>query len=443
MEKRGATIAALATPPGKGGIAIVRISGERAEELLQKVFKPLKATVPWESHRMMYGMVYEQEEIVDKCMAVLMRAPRSYTREDVAELQLHGGEYIAQRVLKRLYQLGAEPAQPGEFTRRAFLNGRIDLSRAEAVMSLISAQGAKAGKAAMRQLQGGAFTFIHGIQKELVNMLAGIEAVIDFPDEVDEVQTGKEIAAKTETLLHQLYDACDERSARFLDSGMEVIIFGPPNVGKSSLFNALMMEERAIVTDIPGTTRDIVRGSILIDGLRVNLSDTAGIHEKAENIEKIGVERAIGAMNNADLLLVVIDGGSPLTKEEHILIAQTKDKPRILLQSKSDLCSSPYLDHAILFSAHTGEGLDQIKAAIVNAAGDPLDNQLTLERHIRLARQAAEALDEAKQALDEGDSVDLCAVHLQTALRILGRITGDQVDEELLDTVFSNFCVGK
>lgn len=443
MDKRDATIAALATPPGIGGIAIVRISGDRAEEFLHKVFKPLKADAPWESHRMLYGKVYDQEEVVDECMAVIMRAPRSYTREDVAELQLHGGEYIAQRVLKLLYSLGAEPALPGEFTRRAFLNGRLDLSRAEAVMSIVSAQGTKASKAAMRQLQGGAFTFIHAIQKELVDMLSGIEAALDFPDEVDEVQTVEEMAQRAAALSEKLNSACNERSARFLDAGMEVIIFGPPNVGKSSLFNALMMEERAIVTDIPGTTRDIVHGSILIDGLRINLSDTAGIHENAENIEKIGVERAIGAMHNADLLLVVVDGGSPLTREEHVLLGQTEDKPRILLQSKSDLSALPYLEDAILFSAHTGEGMDQVKAAIVKAAGDPLDSQLTLERHILLASQAAEALDEATTALQQGDSIELCAVHLQTALRTLGRITGDHVDEELLDAVFSNFCVGK
>ena len=443
MDRQELTIAALATPPGRGGIAIVRVSGRKAEELLKLVFRPEGSVDDVESHRMMYGKIFDGREAVDECMAVLMRAPRSYTREDVAELQLHGGDYVAQRVLKLLYDHGAAPAEPGEFTRRAFLNGRLDLSRAEAVMSLISAQGEKASRAAMRQLEGGAFTFIHGIQKELVDMLSGVEAVLDFPDEVDETETSEKLAVKAGELAERLAGACNERSARFLDSGMEVTIFGPPNVGKSSLFNALMMEERAIVTDIPGTTRDIVYGSILIGGLRVNLSDTAGIHESTENIEKIGVERALGAMHTADLLLVVVDGSSPLTREEHALIMQTEGRPRVLLQSKSDLCGSPYLDNIILFSSHTGEGMDKVKEAIVKAAGEPLDSQLTLERHIQLARQAAQTLEEARESFQKGESIDLCAVHLQDALRILGRITGDHVDEALLDAVFSNFCVGK
>lgn len=437
------TIAALATPPGTGGIAIVRLSGPEAESLLRKVFKPASSTCAWDSHVLMYGKVMDKDGVLDECMAVLMRAPRSYTREDVAELHLHGGEYIARSVLKLLFSLGARPAEAGEFTRRAFLNGRLDLSRAEAVMSLISAKGAQASRAAVRQLEGGTMAFVRSAQEKLTGMLAAVSAALDFPDEVDEAETAAETAAKARELSKTLADACDERGARLLNTGLEVTICGMPNVGKSSLFNALMMEERAIVTDEPGTTRDLLHGSILLDGLRVNLCDTAGIRETVGLVEQIGVERARGAVGGADLLLLVIDGSVPVHREAQRLMQETEGRSRVLLQSKADLNRNLLMEGAILFSAKTGEGLEEVKRAIAEAAGTPEDSTLTLERHMVLAREAAAHLDEAAEALERGDAVDLCAVHLDAALQSLGRVTGDRVDEQLLDAVFSTFCVGK
>lgn len=437
------TIAALATPPGKGGIAVIRISGPRAEEVLRLVFAPKGRNHLWDSHYMMYGRVLDGGEAIDECMAVLMRAPRSYTLEDVAELQLHGGEFIAQRVLKLLYGMGVEPAGPGEFTRRAFLNGRIDLSQAEAVMRQISAQGEQASRAAMRQLEGGAFTFVRTVREQVTELLSYIEAVLDFPEEVEEDQTREALSSQARQIAKDLEKNCDARSARFLETGMEVTIYGLPNVGKSSLFNALMMEDRAIVTDIPGTTRDVLRGSILLDGLRVNLSDTAGIHEQSDVVESIGVERAVNAMRQADLLLVVIDGSAPLTREAHALLNQTEGRERLLLQSKADLGRVALNEGAISFSAHTGEGLEEIKRAIVAKAGMQTDHQLTLERHVRLGTEAAQALNMAADAVEGGVDIDLCAVHLHEALACLCRITGENAEEGLLDAVFAGFCVGK
>lgn len=442
-EHMNTTIAALATPSGKGGIAVIRISGPRAEEVLRTVFTPKGQQHLWDSHYMMYGFVHDGGEAIDECMAVLMRAPRSYTMEDVAELQVHGGEFVAQRVLKLLYSLGVEPAAAGEFTRRAFLNGRIDLSQAEAVMRQISAQGEQASRAAMRQLEGGAFTFVRGISERVTELLSYVEAVLDFPEEVEESETREALSKKARAIAEELEKNCDARSARFLDTGLEVTIYGLPNVGKSSLFNALMMEDRAIVTDIPGTTRDVLRGSILLDGLRINLSDTAGIHEQSDVVETIGVERAVNAMRQADLLLVVIDGSAPLTREAHALLNQTEGKKRILLQSKSDLGRVALNEGAISFSAHTNEGLDEIKKAIVEKADIQTDHQLTLERHILLGSKAAQALYTAANAVEQGVDIDLCAVHLHEALGCLGQITGENVVEGLLDAVFASFCVGK
>ncbi len=437
------TIAAVATAPGIGGIAIIRISGPQALLVLQQVFVPKGKRNLFEDRYMMVGTLMDGDLQVDECMAVYMKAPATYTREDVAELHVHGGEWVVDKALKMLFDRGVLPAEPGEFTRRAFLNGRIDLSSAEGVMKIISARGQQAASAALRQLKGGAFTFIHDKQQRLLDILASVEATIDFPDEVDESQRIPELKEMTKALAKELLEASDERSARLLDSGFEVTIFGPPNVGKSSLFNSLLMKEAAIVTDIPGTTRDVLRGSVLFDGLRVNLNDTAGIHENTDFIEQLGVEKALGAMNGADLLLVVVDGSGPLRREDYSLINQTEGKNRLILQSKSDLNSRPMLEDALLFSAKTGDGLEQVRDAIVKAAGEPSDSALTLQRHIVLAKQAANCLLDAAQAMDEEVPLDLVAIDLQAALSHLGAITGEQVDEKLLDEIFSTFCVGK
>ncbi len=437
------TIAALATAPGQGGIAILRISGSQAESLLNISFRPLGGQ-GFESHRLVFGHAMDGDEAVDECMAVLMRAPRSYTCEDVAELQLHGGEYAARRMLEVLYRHGARAAQPGEFTQRAFLNGRVDLIRAEAVMAMIAAEGEAAGRAALRQLQGGASAFVRNAQEALLALLAGATAALDYPEEISEEEAASDLEAGALQLADTLDAACDERGTRLLESGLEIVLCGRPNVGKSSLLNAMLKEERAIVTDIPGTTRDIVRGSIRLEGLKVNLSDTAGIRATQETVEAIGVERARQALQSADGVLVLVDGTVPLTAEDKALLNDTASLPHVVVITKGDLPQQvDTLPDAVRVSARTGEGLDALLRRIRAFAGNAGQSALTQARHMRLAREAAAALRSAVSASQSGQPMDLVAIDLSEALRLLGGITGDQVDEQLLDNVFSRFCVGK
>lgn len=436
------TIAALATAPGTGGIAIVRISGPDAEELLRALFVEKRA---FETRKMAYGHVAFQGQVLDECMAVMMRAPHSYTREDVAEIHLHGGSYAAGHVLRALYQLGARPAEAGEFTRRAFLNGRIDLSQAEAVMGIIGAEGDRSARAAVRQLSGGVNRFISFVTDELLALLAGVEAAIDYPEEVSDEEAYTSLEQGALALAERLESACDERGARLMESGLNVVLCGRPNVGKSSLLNALLQEERAIVTDIPGTTRDIVSGSFQLSGVKINLSDTAGLRHGAEQVEQIGIDRARQAIAGADVALVVLDASVPLTAEDERLMQDTAGAPRIVLYNKCDLASAPapLPEGTLRLSARTGEGMDDLRRALSAYVAHAGQSEITQERHMALCRQAAASLRSAAEACAGGASVDLAAVDLHDALQFLGRITGAQMDEKLLDDIFSRFCVGK
>lgn len=437
------TIAALATPSGRGGIAIIRISGPGAEAALRSLFAPADQIPEYQSHLLRYGKIMQGEEVLDEGMAVLMRAPRSYTREDVAEIHLHAGEYTVERVLDLLWSLGVTPAQPGEFTKRAFLNGRVDLSRAEAVMQLINATSQRSAKAAIRDLQGGSSAFIRKAQDELLDILAGVAAALDFPEEIDEGEATAGLLKMVEALAQRLLAACDERSARILERGLEVVIVGKPNVGKSSLLNLLLSEERAIVTDEAGTTRDIVRGSLMIDGIRINLSDTAGIRQSTGQVEQIGIQRAFQALEAADLVLVVLDAASGLSGEDEEVLARVRPYPHLLIINKDDLQAQVNLPQGIRISAKTGEGLAELRQAIAAVAGQPGEGALSNARHMQLAMHAAGSLFQAAEAMRQDAPLDLCAVDLHEALYALGEVTGDQVSQDLLDRVFSQFCVGK
>ena len=437
------TIAALATAPGEGGIAIVRVSGPEAEALLSAVTAPAH---PWESHKMYYGRAVDGGETLDECMAVLFRAPRSYTREDVAEIQLHGGEWAARRVLRALYARGARPAQPGEFTRRAFMNGRIDLSRAEAVMGLIAAEGERAARAAVRQLTGGVSAFIRDAQADVIALLSGAAAAIDYPEEISLEEAAGEMEAGARRLADRLDAACDERGARIAESGLEAVLCGRPNVGKSSLLNALSRQERAIVTDIPGTTRDIIRADVMIDGLRVHFSDTAGLREGADVIERLGVDRARQAIAGADVVIVVLNASQDLTNADRDLLAETKAAPRIIVLNQCDLPQRLRIEDfpgAVALSAKTGEGLSELERRVAAFGAGAGESALTQRRHMDLARQAARFLRAAADACARGEPVDLAAIDVQAALSALGRVTGEQVDDQLIDDIFSRFCVGK
>ncbi len=448
------TIAALATPPGRAGLAVIRVSGPDAERILREIFVPASPRSAFSDRVMMYGKAALQGHVLDECMAVIMHAPRSYTREDVAEIQVHGGEQVVSSILGALFSLGAVPAQPGEFTRRAFLNGRIDLSQAEAVMQLIASTGSMASDAALRQLQGGTLRFVQEAQSDLLKIFAGVTAAIDYPEEIDEAEAVGGVLPEIDRLAGRLQQACDERAARILEEGLHVVICGKPNVGKSSLLNALLMEERAIVTDIPGTTRDLVTGAVELDGIRVLLKDTAGIREDGEAVEMIGVSRALDAISSADLRVMVLDASGRPDGLDGRILDRIEGLDNLVVLNKCDLPCNPVIGpwlkgkgilegSTVLLSARTGEGVDGLRRGIRAHAGSMGENTLTLARHVRLAREAALSLRNAAQAMRDGLPLDLCAVDLNQALLSLGEITGNNVSEALLDEVFSAFCVGK
>ena len=445
------TIVGIATAAGEGGVAIVRISGEDAARLLSQVFQSGRFQPPYESHKLMYGHVVDGGEVVDECMAVYMAAPRTYTREDVCEIHTHGGSTAAALTMKLLIRHGARPAEAGEFTRRAFMNGRIDLTQAEAVMGVISAQSQAALRAQQMQLSGGQSRFIRQAQEQLTTLLAGLEAHIDYPDEIDEEEAISGLNEGLDKLIRSLNAAIDERSARIVREGLRVALCGRPNAGKSTLFNALLGEEKAIVTAIPGTTRDVLEGSFTLDGCRVLLSDTAGLRDSEDVVEQIGVERARKTLQEADVALLVVDASQPLTDEDRALLASPLDCPCATLLNKQDAAVISAEDAAALnapapilsLSAKTGEGLDQVLDYLRSQLKAPQQLLLTHERHMAVARQALERLEAARHALSTNAPMDFAAVDLHEALYLLGRITGESVDEKLLDDIFSRFCVGK
>ena len=445
------TIAAIATAPGNGGIGIVRISGPDAEKILREVFVPAGGGREFPaSHRMVYGLLKDGRETVDECMAVLMRAPRSYTREDVAEIQLHGGSFVVNRALGLCLGKGARLAEPGEFTRRAFLNGRVDLSRAEAVMEMIMARGEQEHKAAVRQLNGGASSFIREFADELADLQAGLAACIDYPEEISDEEGAGTLSEGLKQLIRRLEDAMDEHASRLIHQGLQVALFGRPNVGKSSLLNALLGEDRAIVTEIPGTTRDTVCGEMTVGGVRVVITDTAGIHETEDPVEKIGVERSEKARKQADTALLVIDGSEKLTTEDIELIRKYEE-PGAIVINKSDLPVAVTAEEikriraeavCLTVCAKEPESLKPILAYLKQFAEVSDQVALTQPRHLDAARRAVSHMKDALATL-ENYTPDVAATDLQAAQSALSEITGENADEKLLDHVFSRFCVGK
>lgn len=437
-------ICAVATAAGAGGIAIVRMSGAGAREIFRACFRPLKAR-EIESHRMMYGhAVDESGGIIDEVMAVFLAAPATYTREDMFEIQCHGGGVCADRVLRRVIEAGARVAEPGEFTRRAFLNGRIDLAKAEAVMSLIGAGSEAAARSSLRQLEGGVSGFVRAASEELKEWMALIEACTDFPDEVEEEDAAQRVRAGIAKIAAEIDERCDERGAKLLREGASIVLAGRPNVGKSSLMNALLHQERAIVTSVPGTTRDVLTERIRIGGVLAELSDTAGRRETADPVEKIGVDRAARAAQTADILLIVLDGSEPLTPEDEALLAK-RDERSIVVVNKSDLTNLHDIAGAIIVSAASGEGMDALLAEMQRRLqlSDGMEERMTEQRHLQLARRAISELQAAICDIDGGMALDIVEIRLRGALSALSEITGEDASEEVIDRVFARFCVGK
>ena len=447
------TVAAIATAGGAGGIAIVRISGGEAEAILNTMFIPAVKREYFESHRLMYGRaVDEGGEALDEVMAVLMRAPSTYTREDVAEIHCHGGSASAGAVLGRALELGARMAKPGEFTRRAFMNGRIDLTRAEAVMQLIGANSQAAARASLRQLEGGVSGFVRQVSDRLKDVLALLEASTDFPEEVEEEAASEQVSARLREIADGIRCRSDSRSARMLREGASIVLAGRPNVGKSSLMNALLNQERAIVTSIPGTTRDVLTERISIGGIMAEISDTAGRRDTQDPIERIGVDRARRAAEGADVVLIVLDASQAMDPSDEDLV-KSADERTIICLNKSDLPVvltaqqiKKLTNTTILeISAQTGAGLGELMDELAKriSVGEENNGQLTAQRHIELAHRAARSLEQAVDAIEAGMPLDTAAIDIREALSMLSEITGENATEAVIDRVFESFCVGK
>lgn len=443
------TIAAVATASGTAGIAVIRISGPGAPEALKKCFTAASGR-EIQPGKLIYGHVTDENGgVMDEVMAVYMKAPHSYTREDVAEIQCHGGDLNARRILKRVLGTGVRLAGPGEFTRRAFENGRIDLSQAEAVMSLIGARSQAAARAAVRQLEGGVSRIVSSAADNILSMLSLIEAGNDFPEEIEEEASRDSILKIIEKTESNLSGCLNERRASMIQSGACAVLCGRPNTGKSSLMNAILESERAIVTEIPGTTRDTLSESLDIGGITVTLTDTAGQRSADDPVEKIGVEKAKRAQQQADLVLLVIDVSQPPCSEDMEMISSADDR-YIAVLNKSDLPA--VFDESLLHgleivrvSALTGEGIDVLRDKIgQRLAGSSCDEALlTSERQIGLCREAVSLLKHAQEGLAAGYPLDVASVDLQDSLEKLWSMTGKNVRECVIDQVFTMFCVGK
>ncbi|HAP14849.1 MAG TPA: tRNA uridine-5-carboxymethylaminomethyl(34) synthesis GTPase MnmE [Lactococcus sp.] len=453
ITKEFDTIAAISTPLGEGAIAIVRLSGSDAIPIAKKVFQG-KNLDKVASHTINYGHIFDEDRLVDEVMLSVMRAPKTFTREDLVEINTHGGIAVTQEILQLLLRSGARLAEPGEFTKRAFLNGRIDLAQAESVMDLIRAKTDQAANIAVKQLDGSLSNLINNIRQEILESLAQVEVNIDYPEYDDvETMTSQMLLEKTahfEQLLETLLATA--KRGKILREGLRTAIIGRPNVGKSSLLNQLLREEKAIVTDIAGTTRDVITEFANIGGVPLELIDTAGIRETEDVVEKIGVERSQKALEEADLVLLVLDASSPLTPKDLELLELSSSTNRIVLLNKTDLPEKIELEKlpadSIRISALKNENLDavekQIRALFFSGEIEAKDaTTLSNARHIGLVEQALDALKEANRGLAMGLPVDLIQVDVTRCWQLLGEITGEAAPDELITQLFSQFCLGK
>lgn len=459
------TIAAVATPPGVAAVAIIRISGPQAHAIEQTCFEPARSTRSRRSATLVRGWVIDPStaERLDDALAVRFVAPHSYTGEDLVELHVHGGAGVVASCLALVLRLGARLAPPGEFTRRAFLNGRIDLAQAEAVADLIAAESERAARAAAYRLGGGLGDRVRELRGHALDMLVQIEAHVDYPDEVPPPQTADLVA-----LVDRQRATIDELlrgggAAQVLRDGIECAIVGPPNAGKSSLLNALARAERAIVSDIAGTTRDIVEDRVAIDGVVLHLRDTAGLRTTQDPIEAEGVKRALGAMARSQLIIMVLDGSRDLGPDEHAALMQMPSAPAVVLANKLDLGDAGLVALRLLIderrrkdsaqfrvicgSVRWSKTVDELRSAIAQIGwGGTLDGARSLvasTRQIEALTRARAAFDHAASTLASGLPIDLVASDLRDAVAACGEVTGDTVTEEVLDGIFSRFCVGK
>ncbi len=447
-------IVSISTALGKGAISIVRLSGEGCIELVNSVFKG-KDLTKVDSHTINYGHIVDNDKVIDEVLVAIMKAPKTYTREDIVEINCHGGIAVTNKVLELLVIKGARLSLPGEFTKRAFLNGRIDLVEAEAVMDVIESKTDKALNVAVSHLNGNLSNIIRDFRNKILNLLANIEVNIDYPEYEDaEVVTINTIKDRVDEMTNTLNLIIKESmNKKIIKDGIDVAIIGKPNVGKSSILNMLLGEEKAIVTDIAGTTRDVVEGSISLNGIILNFIDTAGIRETDDVVEKFGVQKSLETMNKANLILFVLNNNEIITKDEEEIIKQLKDKKYIVVVNKKDLdtkldLSKYQLDNIIYTDTVSSDGIESLKDKIIELFKlDELDNQsddfFTNERQITLAKEALYIMEDVKKGIDNEVPVDMLEIDIKRIWTKLGEILGENYDEELIDKLFSNFCLGK
>lgn len=445
------TIAAISTALGVGAISIIRVSGDKSIEIVNKIFdKDLEKV---KSHTIVYGHIVDNENIIDEVLVSVMRSPKTFTTEDVIEINCHGGIATTNKVLELLLKNGARMAEAGEFTKRAFLNGRIDLLEAEGVMDLIDSKTEASRKLAMSALSGNVSKMISDLRNQMIEIITNIEVNIDYPEYEDILvvttdMINSSITSLEEKLIKILKEA---ENGKIIKNGINTLIIGRPNVGKSSLLNKLLNEEKAIVTDIEGTTRDIVEGNISLDGIELNIIDTAGIRKTDNIVEQIGVNRSLSLIDKADLIILVLNNNEKLTEEDYKLLDSTKDKKRIIFINKNDLSKNINLDtvdNVVYGSTMQIFGINALKDKIKELfnmeeieKGD--FNYLSNARHIATIHECISVVESIKEGLKNGLPIDMLEIDIKKIWELLGNLIGESYDEELLDNLFSRFCLGK
>jgi len=448
------TVAAISTTLGVGAISIIRVSGNDAINIVNKIFKG-KDLTSVDTNTINYGYIIDNDEVIDEVLVSIMKAPRTFTKEDVVEINCHGGISTTNKVLELVLNNGARLAEPGEFTKRAFLNGRIDLTQAESVMDLINSKNESKRKVAIKGLNGYVSNIIRKLRQEMLELLASIEVNIDYPEYEDAIEmTNDLVKPKIIEIKEKLSKIINEsENGKILTSGIKTIIIGKPNVGKSSILNRLLDEEKAIVTDIEGTTRDTVEGNITINGVSLNIIDTAGIRETEDIVEKIGVEKSLSLISEADLVILVLNNNEELTEEDKKILEACKDKKTIVVINKNDLerkINIEEIPYKNIIYTNTVElnGIDSLKEKIVELFNlNELEQQdytyLSNVRQISLAKEANSILEEVEKAIIDEVPVDMIEIDIRRAWEKLGEIIGETYTEELIDQLFSQFCLGK
>lgn len=462
------TIAAIATSMTSSGIGIVRISGEEAVSIVDKIFqkKGGKNLAECDTHTIHYGHIHDEDEVIDEVMVLLMRAPRSYTREDTIEIDCHGGVYVMKRILETVIKYGGRPAEPGEFTKRAFLNGRIDLSQAESVIDVINAKNDFALKSSMKQLSGSVSTAVKEIRGEILHEIAFIESALDDPEHISLEGYSEELKSIVENTIKKVDKLLSNSdNGRILKEGISTVIVGKPNAGKSSLLNTLVGEERAIVTEIAGTTRDVLEEQINLNGIVLNITDTAGIRETDDVVEKIGVDKAKKYLSDADLIIYVVDTSTKLDENDYEIMELLAGRQAIILLNKSDLHALTTAEdirtsvdkiigfsqkncNIISISAKEKTGIEELAETIQRMffSGEVTFNDevyITNIRHKTALQEALSSLHLVVQSIEDGMPEDFYSIDLMNAYEVLGTIVGEAVEDDLVNEIFSKFCMGK